>query len=349
MDATHPIFSNTTLVLQNEQPRTTSAHQPVPDILEDWLQRHSENTRRAYAQDLQAFQRFLVALGLEINSTPHAVAFLLSRDHGEANRVALKFRNYLEEAELAPKTINRHLSALRSIVELANRFGHIPWKLSVANVKSRPYRDTRGPGAENVRRMIAAQATRRDPKGRRDLAILHLLYGLGLRRGEIVGLDLRDLDLDGGILWVLGKGKREREALTVPDTTRAVLRRWVDHRGSDPGPLFTNFDRARKGSQTGRRLTGRNIYSIVRSLGQELGIKATPHGIRHSAVTFILDETNGNLRMGQAFSRHESVETLKYYDDNRKDLRGKAASIVAAGLQTGGALDATGEDHEFSR
>jgi len=72
MDATQLILTNTTLIPDNDQTGTISTHQPASDILRDWLQRHSENTRRAYAQDLQAFQRFLVSLGLEIHSTEMA-------------------------------------------------------------------------------------------------------------------------------------------------------------------------------------------------------------------------------------------------------------------------------------
>ena len=80
--------------------------------------------------------------------------------------------------------------------------------------------------------------------------------------------------------------------------------------GEEPGPLFLNFDRAGKG----QRLTGRGLYSMIRKLGESLGIKVWPHGLRHAAITEALDLTNGNLRAVQRFSRHQDVRVLTVID-----------------------------------
>ena len=126
----------------------------------------------------------------------------------------------------------------------------------------------------------------------------------------------------------MGKGQTDREALTLPDPTRRALAEWLAIRGAEPGPLFTNVDRARKG--TGR-LTGAGIWSIVVALGEATGQRLRPHALRHAAITTALDATGGDVRRVQRFSRHAKVETVLVYDDNRTDIGGDVAKLVAAG------------------
>jgi integrase/recombinase XerC len=119
----------------------------------------------------------------------------------------LLFRSQLQARALAPATINRRLVALRSSVKLARTLGLIAWVLEVEGVRTEPYRDTRGPGHAGFRQLLAVLADRSNPKAVRDRALLRLLYDLGLRRAEVVGLDTEDLDLAAGTVAVLGKGR----------------------------------------------------------------------------------------------------------------------------------------------
>jgi integrase/recombinase XerC len=201
----------------------------------------------------------------------------------------------------------------------------------VENVQSEPYRDTRGPGREGFARMLRELLRRdQDAKTLRDTAAVRLLFDLALRREEVVSLDVADLDLDRGTLQVLGKGRSQREALSLPDPTRQALARWLSARGSEPGPLFVNFDRARKGEE--RRLTGRSLHRIVVDLGRRAGLRhVSPHGIRHAAITEALDLTGGDVRAVQRFSRHRDLRVLNIYDDSREDLAGQVATLVAGG------------------
>src|SRR5207244_8658577 len=109
-----------------------------------------------------------------------------------------------------------------------------------------------------------------------------LLFDLGLRRSEVVRLDLADWDREKGTLAVLGKGRTAKVALTLPPPTQAALDRWLAARGQEPGPLFRSLDRARKGSG---RLTGAGLYAWVRRLGEQAGRKVWTDGLRHGAVT----------------------------------------------------------------
>jgi len=290
------------------------------DLVESFLSGRKPTTMSTYRQSLEDFAGFLGAASID-----EAASAILSRSHGEANYLALRYRADLVERDLAASTVNIRLAALRSLVKLARTLGLVVWQLEVANVKTKAYRDTRGPGRDGIRSLFTEAGTRDDAKGLRDVAIVRLLHDLGLRRAEVVGLDLEDVDLDAGAVFVVGKGRTEKERHTLPDPTAAVLGAWIDVRGTEPGPLFINFDRAGKG----RRLSGRSVHRIVTGLGNQAGVKAHPHGLRHAAITEALDKTNGDVRRVQKFSRHADVRTLSLYDDNRQDLAGEVARLVA--------------------
>jgi integrase/recombinase XerC len=291
-------------------------------LVERFMAGRSPNTRQAYADDLADFAAWL---GLEPAA---AVGQLLVAGAGAGNGLALDYLNYLRELGRARATVNRRLAALRSLVKLARLLGLVTWSIEVSGEKLKRYRDTRGPGLDGVRRLLASLERRRDPKAIRDRAIVRLLFDLALRRGELVGLDLEHLDLGAGAVAVLGKGDGERELLTLPHETAATLRAWLELRGDEPGPLFVNFDRAGKG----QRLTTTSVYRMVRRLGDQAGVRVRPHGLRHGAITAVLDLNGGDVRAAQRFSRQLDLRTFTHYDDNREDLGGRMSRLVAAAL-----------------
>lgn len=306
-----------------DPPRASEALVVGDELLGVFFAGRSPLTLRAYRHDLEDFRRFA-----GVPTMAHAAALLLAHGHGAANGLALAYRADLTDRGLAAATINRRLAALRALVKIARTLGFVPWALEVSNVTSQGYRDTRGPGDEGYRQLLAVLDRRRGPAAPRDRAAVRLLFDLALRRGEVVSLDVAHVDLAGGIIQVRGKGQTERVRLTLPDPTRAALAAWLSVRGTAPGPLFTNFDRARKGF--GRRLTGRSLHRIVGELGEEAGLKEVrPHGLRHAAITAALDRTGGDIRAVQRFSRHRDVRVLAVYDDNREDLGGRVARLVA--------------------
>jgi integrase/recombinase XerC len=196
-------------------------------------------------------------------------------------------------------------------------------------LKAEGYRDTRGPGTDGVRRLLdQAGAHRCAVHTARDVALVRLMFDLGLRRESIVSLDLEHLDLESGRISVLLKCHTQRTSRTLPQQTPDAIQAWLRHRGDQPGALFTNFDRAGKG----QRLTGRSLHRIVQRLGADLGMSVLPHGLRHSAITAALDATNGNVRAVQKFAGHADVRVVERYDDARQDLAGLVAKKVAASV-----------------
>ena len=292
-------------------------------LIDSFLSGRNARTLAAYRNDLEDFRAFLKAKDLD-----EASRMLLGQGHGEANAVALAYRTDMVERKLQAATINRRLSAVRSLVKLGRTLGMVPWTLDIDNLKTQAYRDTRGPGRQGFRLLLEEldeTAGRADGKSLRDRAALHLLHDLALRRAEVVSLDLDDVDLESSTLRVMGKGRTEKEPLTLPDPTKMALAAWIEIRGEAAGPLFLNFDRAGKGE----RLTGTGLYLMVRSLGKKAGITVRPHGLRHAGITKALDVTNGNVRAVQRFSRHRDIRILSVYDDNRSDLGGDVARLVA--------------------
>jgi len=284
-----------------------------------FLAGRNARTMLAYSQDLEDFRRFVGAD--DVNA---AAALLLGRGHGEGNAMALGYRSSLVDRGLAAATINRRLAALRSLVKLGRVLGSVPWTLEVQNAKAQPYRDTRGPGRSGFLLLLEQLRGRTDAKGARDRAILRLLYERALRCCEVVRLDFEDLDLEQQSISILGKGRSAKEPVTLAPSTVAAIREWLAIRGSLPGPLFTNLDRA----HARQRLSGTGVYDLVRGLGDAVGIRARPHGLRHAAITEALDR-GADVRAVQRFSRHRDLRILLVYDDNRADLGGEVARSIA--------------------
>lgn len=298
------------------------------DVIAAWLGGRKPTTLDAYRRDLATFAAFL-----KCATDAQAVELFLSQGPGPANRIALSYRSHMVERKLASATVARRLAALRSLVKVARMIGRITWALDVESPKVQSYRDTRGPGLTAWQRIYEAvkqAASEGSWSARRDLAIVLLLRDLGLRRGEVAGLDLADIDRDSEppAVMVVGKGKTSKDRLTLNTRTLAAIADWISVRGDGPGPLFVRLDRA---AELPERLTGRAIHYLVKTWGGRAGLKGhqiRPHGLRHHAITLALNVTGGNVREVKGFSRHASVQTVLKYDDARHDHGGKITRIL---------------------
>ncbi len=297
-------------------------------LVDVFLAGRPETTRKRYRGSLELF----AALRGIADYRAAAAAFVLA-GRAAATELALATKDtMLTSGRYRPSSVNNMLAVLRGLTDTANEIELIDWnlpRLRLKNVKVRTYRDTRGPGADAVRAMLA-QTEGHAPKQRRDRALLALMGAEAFRRSEVVSLDLSHVDLSSQRLEVLRKGQREREWITVSGRTWEVLRLWIEARGDHDGPLFTSFDRAGKGSG---RLTPEGVYHMTRKRGKEAGVGPVwPHGLRHTAVTAALDLTNGNTAGTRAFSGHSSVNTVEIYDDNRRDRRKAITELVSAAV-----------------
>ncbi len=297
---------------------------PAHTLIRAFLNGKNESTLRAYRADLENFREYV-----GVKTLSKSARLLIESLHGQANLLALNYKTQMQKQGFKPTTINRRLSALRSLIQLANTLGIISWKLEVKNDQVESYRDTSGPGEGNFRKMIAANWNQRNQqKAIRDYAILRLLHDLGLRRSSVVNLDYSDLDFEQKRIWVTLKRRTEKKMKELPDATATALSDWILIRGTDDGPFFTNFDHARKGN----RLTGTSIYRIIRKLGKEVGIQTRPHGIRHTAITEVVKkakEADIGLEEVIDFSDHKDVKTLLIYRDRERNVQGTLSKLIA--------------------
>lgn len=306
------------------------ARRRVRSAIDLWLAGFaSEATRRAYRGEIDAFAAF----GAQGDTDTAMAAFLALSDF-QAHATVDAWRAAKLEQKLSPASVNRSMSALNSFTASARRHGLTQLRLEARGVKSQAYRDTRGPGLEGVRDMLALAEARPDRhRATRDAAIVMLAFGLGLRRGEIVAIDIADIDLAAGTLAIMGKGRLEKEKLTVPAEVKDALGNWLHYRrATDPAaPVFIGLSRASRGDG---RLTGDGLLRIIAGLGERVGIRARPHGLRHAAVTEALNAFGGDFRKVRSFSRHASLETVRKYDDSRADHAGQVSKALAAILKT---------------
>lgn len=283
-------------------------------------------TRRAREQDATDLAKFLHAV-----DPAAACAAFVSGGASLANAIATAYIRSMLEAGRSPATINRRVCSLRRLVKLGRRLEVITWGLDVDSLRVESYRDTTGPGRAGWLRIldVATKAAARSAKGKRDLAIIRLLHDHGLRRAEVAGLDLVDLDVDAGRVQVIGKGKGEKSPMTLNEPTLLALSRWLDARGREPGPLLTRLDRARPRDQLAR-LDGDALHLVVGQLGRMAGLgrKVRPHGLRHEAVTRVLELTGGNIDAAQRFARHKDPKTTQRYNDNRADVAGQMGRLL---------------------
>ena len=208
---------------------------------------------------------------------------------------------------LGAASLALRLSALRSFFDWMVSQGELPANLAkgVAAPKA-PRHLPKNIDVDDVNRLLDIDLN--DPLAVRDRAMLEVMYGAGLRLSELVGLDIKHLDLDTGEVWVMGKGSKERR---LPIGRNAVLwiEHWLDLRG-----LFGGDDDALFLSKLGKRISARNVQKRFAEWGIKQGLNShvNPHKLRHSFATHML-ESSGDLRGVQELLGHANLSTTQIY------------------------------------
>lgn len=287
------------------------------DIFRRFLMNRSEDTMKAYRADVEAFAGWL---GLEPDE---AVGRLLGRGAGAANGLVLEWLDSM--SALAPATRNRRLSALRSVVRVARRLGAVDWTLDVDSAKAQVLRDTAGPTAEDFRLLYEAAGS--GVEGLRNRAIVLLAGHLALRRREIAAMLVSDFVRKSGRLLIRGKGGKNRW-VGAPDEVLDALVCWLEFRPPLSEAMFCSLSPR----TYGQPLTRKGVNVVVNAIGRRAGIRVWPHALRHAGITAALDMSGGDVRRVQQFARHSDPKTTMVYDDNRTDMAGQVAKLVAKKL-----------------
>lgn len=177
--------------------------------------------------------------------------------------------------------------------------------------------DTGGSEKAASENATGTAAATRKPTVLRDAAILELLYATGMRVGELTGLNIGDVDLERNVAKVIGKGNKQRVVPFGAPAAKAV-NAWLD-RGrpqlvtSGPVEHPNTAQLALFVGARGKRIDQRQVRRIVERQAQEVGVSgATPHSLRHSAATHLL-EGGADLRVVQELLGHSSLQTTQIY------------------------------------
>jgi integrase/recombinase XerC len=282
------------------QVQTAGAFQPFLDAYIRYLvaeRNLSPYTLRNYRSDLLDFARYLEEQG----------------DAGPLDADRQSFRRYLGFARdqgIVTASLTRRASTIRNFYAFLSREGHLPANPLIG--VSAPKRERRLPSIltrDDLNALIQS-ADEQTSQGIRNRAILELMYAAGVRLSEIVGLDLKNVDLAERILLVRGKGNKERMVLIGEPAEQALRRYLADARpqlsDGEGQALFLNRD--------GGRLSGRSMQQIVRRHALKAGLdtRVHPHLLRHSFATHLLDG-GAELRVVQELLGHASASTTQIY------------------------------------
>lgn len=254
---------------------------------------YSDHTIKNYLIDLNEFGGFLSGIDIE------KADYILIR----------KFLGFLKQKNIAKRTIARKLSTLRTFFRFLARDGYI--KANPAKNISTPKLDKKLPIFLDEKAVLSLVTApdKHSFQGARDRAILETLYSSGIRVSELVGIDMNNMDFIGGVVKVLGKGRKERLA-PVGDKAISVIREYLEFRNKkkifDKDALFLN--------KSGKRITDRGVRRIVHKYIKNTSIKenVSPHTLRHSFATHLLNR-GADLRSVQELLGHKNLSTTQIY------------------------------------
>ena len=274
-------------------------HQSIRDFLTyvELERGLSPTTRSSYRQDLALFETFLAQ----------------RRIRSPADVGAAHVREFLQglRPRCAPATIARKLAAIKGFFKFLEG-QRVVTRSPMAFIETPRlwHRLPQTLNLDEVERLLAG--VQAEGLGRRDLAMLELLYGTGLRVSELVSLDLGHCNFEAGFVRCIGKGNKER-IVPLGRSAAGALRRYLQlerpsliARRSEEQALFVN--------QWGRRLTRQRVWQVLRRCaGAGLITKAIgPHTLRHSFATHLL-QRGADLRIVQELLGHANISTTQRY------------------------------------
>jgi integrase/recombinase XerD len=230
-----------------------------------------------------------------------------------------------------PATVNKVLAALRGVLRVAWQLGQMTAEdyhktASVRSVRAETIPAGRELSQGEISALISACERDPSPAGVRDAAIIALMYACGLRRAEVVSLDLADYDATSGRLIIRGKGGKERTAWLSNGAARAMSD-WLAVRGDAPGALFVAI--RKNGRIFGlSRMTPKTIYKMLEKRARQAGVAHfSPHDLRRTFISDLLDAGADVVTVAR-MAGHANVATTARYDRRTEEAKRKAANLL---------------------
>ncbi|MBD3217009.1 MAG: tyrosine recombinase [candidate division Zixibacteria bacterium] len=260
---------------------------------------YSPQTLIAYRKDISAFQDFFRKQNLTQTR--------LDKEFSDNFRM---FLHYLRSREISNRSIARMQSALKSYFKFLHQTKMLKsdWGSRIKRVKySKPLPEVAS--RDQIAEMLELP-TGDSLQEKRDRAVMELFYSTGMRLAELAGLSSSNLDLNAGMLRVIGKGNKER-VVPIGKIALQSLKEYIEKRDQeldryDADAVFLN--------RQGKRLTARSIARIVRKYSSASGLmkKFSPHSFRHAFATHLLDG-GADLSAVKELLGHASLSTTQIY------------------------------------
>lgn len=279
----------------------------------------SDGGKRTMAQSLNVIAGLLTGNADALSCNWAALRF----QHTQAVRAKLA-ENY------APSTANKMLSAMRGTIKAAWQLGQIPGNdyhlaVSVKNISGETVPAGRELSAGELAALIHTCEADPTPAGARDAALIAVMYACGLRRQEVVDLDLSDYEPGEGKLIVRGKRNKQRTAYVLNGGSRAMAA-WLEVRGSFPGPLFVPIIKG--GAIDPRQMSTQAIYNMLHKRADQAGVpNFSPHDLRRTFVSDLLD-AGADITTVSKMAGHASVNTTARYDRRPETAKKNAANML---------------------
>ncbi len=234
-------------------------------------------------------------------------------------------------ASYSPASANRMICALRGVLKAAWRLGQMTAEQRARASDLERIKGSTLPAGRYITpgEMQALMTTCENdltPAGPRDAALIACMYPGGLRRDEVVKLNLEDYNLDTGELTVKhGKGNKARIAHLTNGATRAMAD-WLAIRGNDPGPLLWPINKG--GHLQYRGMTNQAVYNALAKRAELAGVSdITPHDLRRTFISDLLD-AGADISTVAGMAGHENVTTTQRYDRRPEAAKAKAAGLL---------------------
>jgi integrase/recombinase XerD len=294
------------------------------------------------------------------------IARILNTDIDHLNWGALRYQHTAAiRARIAqvysPATANKILSALRQTLKQAWLLGQMTAEQYSRAIELEPVTGETIPvgrelsTGEILALMTTCQKDTNQNAGTRDAAIIGMMYAAGLRRDEVVKLDVDSYDPETGKLILTGRRNKQRTAY-ITNGAKEALSDWLTIRGSEPGALFVEVDKSgkiltkresmmvkpfrkirgvevpnKKAGQMiyrGGAMTSQAIYNMLLKRAEEAGIKNfSPHDMRRTFISHLL-EAGADIAMVSKMAGHANIQTTARYDRRPEEAKRKAAELL---------------------
>ncbi|MDD9305114.1 MAG: site-specific tyrosine recombinase XerD [Desulfobacter sp.] len=264
----------------------------------------SSNSIEAYTSDLVSYVNFLEKNKIQdiaMAETTLILAWLI----------------FLTKKGLSPKSRARHLITVR---------GFYTYLAGEKMIEKNPIKDVDIPKiGQSLPKVISVSQVEallnagnpENPKGLRNIAMMEIMYGAGLRVSELIHLKLLDVNLDSGLVRVMGKGAKER-IIPIGSKARERIRQWIET--GRPKVLKQIVSEYLFVARADRPMTRQAFWKIIKQYAQTAGISTlvTPHTLRHSFATHLL-EGGADLRSVQTMLGHSDISTTQIYTHISRD------------------------------